>query len=222
MAVAKLKSGNREQTIARLAQDFGKPLKGIPKIVENLLQVYGDAVKESRVAGRPLSFRVEVGPKGKTVWTLMQEAAIAGEAISKKQSGDHISLRYALTAARARGRILAAELLSAPDMLNADAFAQALGVTRVTVNTRRQNGQVLGLDGTKRGYRFPVWQMDSEGRPYAELAELHQRLGGPWAVYRFLVQTHGELNGLTGLEALRRGKSKAVLKAAESVGRDFQ
>jgi hypothetical protein len=40
-----------------------------------------------------------------------------------------------------------------------------LGTTRVTVNTKRQSGQVLGLDGAKRGFRFPVWQLDAEGKP---------------------------------------------------------
>lgn len=44
-------------------------------------------------------------------------------------------------------------------MLSADAFADLLGVTRVTVNTKRQDGQVLGLDGAKRGFRFPAWQL---------------------------------------------------------------
>ena len=74
----------------------------------------------------------------------------------------------------------------------------------------------------KRGFRFPVWQLDADGKRYADLAVLHERLGGPWAVYRFLVQPHGELGGLTGREALERGKAKAALDAAESVGRDFR
>ncbi|MEN2980530.1 hypothetical protein P7L78_09845 [Tistrella bauzanensis] len=51
---------------------------------------------------------------------------------------------------------------------------------------------------------------------------LHERLGGPWAVYRFLVQPHGELDGLTGREALARGNAKAVFATAESVGRDVR
>jgi hypothetical protein len=55
-----------------------------------------------------------------------------------------------------------------------------------------------------------------------ELPALHERLGGPWAVYRFLVQPHGELAGLTGREALERGKVEAALEAAESVGRTFR
>ena len=107
-------------------------------------------------------------------------------------------------------------------MLSAEAFAEVLGTARVTVNTKRQSGQVLGLDGAKRGFRFPLWQLNAEGKPFAELPILHKQLGGAWAVYRFLVQQHGELDGLTGQQALERGKSKAVLTAAESVSRDFR
>jgi hypothetical protein len=49
---------------------------------------------------------------------------------------------------------------------------------------------------------------------------LFARLGGsPWAVYRFLVQRHPELNGLTGRDALACGRSAEALEVAESVVR---
>lgn len=63
--------------------------------------------------------------------------------------------------------------------------------------------------------------VDPEGKPYAGLRTLYERLGGPWAVHRFLVQPHAGLGGLSGREALERGKIEAALEAAESVGRDF-
>ncbi len=44
-------------------------------------------------------------------------------------------------------------------MLSAEAFADLLGVSRVTVTTNRQNGQVLGLEGPNGGFRFPSWQL---------------------------------------------------------------
>ena len=106
------------------------------------------------------------------------------------------------------------------DMLSADAFAELLGTTRTTVNAKRQNGQLIGLDGAKRGYRFPTWQLDGDGRPYAALPKLFERLGkNPWAVYRFLTSPHNELKGRTGLDALRRGESAAALDVAESISR---
>ncbi len=198
-----------------------KALTSNPKRMEVLLQVYGDAIIQSRTAGRPVSFRVEVDPEGETVLTPVEDVAAAPEPVEEAGAPD-AELEAALAAARERGRLRAAEILGGDDMLSADAFAKMLGTTRVTVNTKRQSGQVLGLDGAKRGFRFPVWQLDAEGKPYAELAVLHERLGGPWAVYRFLVQPHGELDGLTGREALEQGKVKAALEAAESVGRDFR
>jgi hypothetical protein len=60
-------------------------------------------------------------------------------------------LQDALAAARERGRLRAADILSSEDMLSAEDFAKLLGTTRVTVNTKRQSGQILGLDGAKRG-----------------------------------------------------------------------
>jgi hypothetical protein len=186
-----------------------------------LLQGYGDAIVKSRAAGRPVSFRVEVDPEGETVVTAVEEAIAARETVQAAAAPD-AELTAALAAARERGRLRAAEILGGDDMLSAKDFAKMLGTTRVTVNAKRQSGQILGLDGAKRGFRFPVWQLDAEGRPYSELAALHERLGGPWAVYRFLVQPHGELDGLTGCEALERGKVQAALEAAESIGRDFR
>jgi hypothetical protein len=195
-------------------------LASSPKRVKALLQGYGDAITKSRTAGRRVSFRVDVDPDGETIVAPFDEAVAAPLPVLEEPTD--LELQAALSAARERGRLRAAEILGGGDMLSADAFAKILGTTRVTVNTKRQSGQVLGLDGAKRGFRFPVWQLDAEGKPYAELAMLHERLGGPWAVYRFLVQPHGELDGLTGREALERGKVKAALEAVESIGRDFR
>lgn len=237
MAATKSKTGTRNGAGRRLA---GESLKGTvslklqlpatvyekftraPKLMKALLQIYGDAIARSRRDGRPVSFRVDVDPEGKTVVTPVEDTTTGSEVARESAAAPAGDLEAALAAARERGRLRAAEILSGGDMLNADAFAKMLGTTRVTVNTKRQNGQILGLDGTKRGFRFPVWQLDAEGKPYAELAALHDLLGSPWAVYRFLIQPHGELDGLTGHEALERGEGDAVLAAAESVGRDFR
>lgn len=197
-------------------------IAGKPARVKALLQQYGEAVVRSREAGRSVSFRVDVDPAGAATVTPVEEVT-PDQAYPVEETGEPgFELQEALAAARDRGRLRAAEILGAEDMLSAEAFAEVLGTTRVTVNTKRQSGQVLGLDGAKRGFRFPLWQLDAEGRPFAELPILHEQLGGAWAVYRFLVQPHGELDGLTGREALEQGKSKAVLRAAESVARDFR
>ncbi|QLH40890.1 MAG: XRE family transcriptional regulator [Defluviicoccus sp.] len=206
----------------KVSDNATKALTENPKRVKALLQVYGDALDRSRSADRQVSFRIDVDPEGEVVVTPVEEAIAPPAPVVKDDVEPDIELQGALAAARERGQLRAAEILGGEDMLSADEFAKLLGTTRVTVNTKRHNCQILGLDGAKRGFRFPAWQLDSEGKPYAELAALHERLGGPWAVYRFLVQPHGELGGLTGRQALERGKSSAALEAAESVGRDFR
>jgi hypothetical protein len=199
-----------------------KALAGKPDRMKALLQQYGEAIIRSQTAGRAVSFRVDIDPAGATTVTPVEEVAPAQAHLPEETGMPDAELQDALAGARERGRLRAAEILGADDMLSAEAFAKLLGTTRVTVNTKRQSGQLLGIDGAKRGFRFPIWQLDAEGKPFAELAALHERLGGAWAVYRFLVQPHGELDGLTGREALERGKSKTVLEAAESAGRDFR
>jgi hypothetical protein len=206
----------------RVPETACKALTSSPNRMMTLLQGYGDAIAKSRTAGRPVSFRVDVDPDGETVVTPVEDAIGAPEPVVEETAVLDAELTAALAGARERGRLRAGEILSGDDMLAAEDFAKMLGTTRVTVNAKRQSGQILGLDGAKRGFRFPVWQLDAEGKPYAELTALHERLDGPWAVYRFLVQPHGELGGLTGREALERGKGKAALEAAESIGRDFR
>ena len=52
--------------------------------------------------------------------------------------------------------------------------------------------------------------------------QLFERFGdSPWAVYRFLVQSHPELDGETGRDALRKGRTADVIEAAESVAETF-
>lgn len=130
-------------------------------------------------------------------------------------------IHAALAAARNRGRLRAAEILDGDDMLSSDAFAEVLGYTQEAVTIFQQRGQVLGLSGGGSGVRFPAWQLNAEGVPYPELELLHRCLGGPWAVYRFLVQPHGALDGLTGRQALEGGKGKNALDTAEGIARDF-
>ena len=192
---------------------------GKPSKVKPVLKGYGEAVARSRAAGRTVSFRVEVDPSGGATVTALEQTPSEGAVLPAEAAvGPDADLQSALEEARHRGRARAAEILTGEDMLSADEFAALLGTSRMTVNTKRQNHQVLGLDGAKRGFRFPAWQVDENGKPFATLPALFKRLGGgPWSVYRFLVQAHPELDGLTGREALRRGKADQALEVAESI-----
>lgn len=191
-----------------------------------LIRQYAKAVQLSRKAGHQVSFRVVVDPQAgaQTISVVKEEPLPYQDEFPVEEVPEpDDELQAALAAARVRGRRRVAEILGEDDMLSAEAFADLLGVSRVTVNTKRQNGQVLGLDGAKRGFRFPSWQLDRDGRPHAALPKLHQILGGAWAVYRFLATPHGALDGRMGLDALKRGQGEEVIAAAEGVARgDFR
>jgi hypothetical protein len=179
-----------------------------------LIKTYGVAIEKSRLMGRTVSFVVQVGPRGDPTFRQVEDTPEP----AARTATDEDDLPTALEAARDRGRMRVADILGGKDMLSAEAFALLIGTSRVTVNAKRQSHQVLGLEGAKRGFRFPEWQVGADGKPFAALPELFQRLGGnPWAVYRFLVQHHPELDGQSGREALAHGRSAEVMEVAESV-----
>jgi biotin operon repressor len=112
-------------------------------------------------------------------------------------------------------------LLQRADMLNGEQLAAELGLSRATVDNRRQEGKLLALEfGAKRGFRFPQWQRDLLEEPdiRASFEAVLNRLAPaePWSRYRFFVQSSPELDGRTPVEALRAGEGEAVLRAAES------
>jgi hypothetical protein len=156
---------------------------------------------------------------GRPVDLVLKVSAVLGIALVEQDAPSNgTNLKDALKAARERGRLRVAKILDSQEMLTAQEFAEFLGTSRVTVNNKRQKHQILGLEGARRGFRFPKWQVGENGRPFSALPHLFERLGGDaWAVYRFLLQHHPELDGLTGREALRRGKSKEAIEVAESI-----
>jgi hypothetical protein len=191
------------------------PPKGQDNPLKRLLGTLSEVAERSHLTGQTVGVRIEIDPGGRI--RIISEGEDDPRDLEPKRDPD---LENALTAARERGQNRVAEILRGDDMLSADAFAALLGTSRVTVNAKRVTCQVLGLEGAKRGFRFPKWQIGQDGKPFSALPKLFDRLGDdPWAVYRFLVQHHPELDGLTGCEALRRGKTKQAIEAAESVAR---
>lgn len=191
-----------------------------------LIERYQEAIVRSRKIGSRVSFRVEVDPAaGAQTITPVEEQPLASAEVFlvEDTAMPDAELEGALAAARERGRKRVAEIVAGEEMLSAQAFASLLGTSRVTINAWRQSGQVLGVDGPKRGFRFPDWQLDNDGRPFNALAALHRTLGNSaWAVYRFLLSRHGALDGRTGLRALQQGDEASVLAAAEGMARgDF-
>jgi hypothetical protein len=125
----------------------------------------------------------------------------------------------ALKRAYEKGAVAAAAVLAGPDMLSSDQMAARLGISREAVHQKRRRGELLGLEGAKRGVRFPDWQIGVDGSPLSALPNLHAGLGSPWAVFRFLTQRHPELDMCTGLMAVSNPKwASAALLLANSVG----
>jgi hypothetical protein len=189
--------------------------------MELVLGALHAATTKSRSAGTALQFIVEVKPNGTPrIVEALGDATGHAQARGALEidAEEEAELEQALGEARERGRHLVAQILVGDDMLSADAFADHLQTTRATINAWRQSHQVLGLQGATRGYRYPVWQIGADGRPFAALPKLFENLtGGPWTVYRFLTQHHDALDGLTGLEALQHGREAAAIEAASGI-----
>ena len=189
-----------------------KTLSARPATVKILVEQFGHLVARTKASGKARGFTVMIDAKGNAKFGPLPR----GEAPSLAKTEDE-RLEASLDAARERGRLRAAQILDQDDMLTAEQFAERLGVSRMTVNARRQKHELLGLDGAKRGFRFPAWQVDDDGKAFDALPRLFELLGdNAWTVYRFLTQRHAALEGSAAKDALRQGKTPQVLQAAES------
>lgn len=178
-------------------------------VIENL----GHALAETRKTGRGVRFSVEVTPEGTVrIVHTPENQDVAGTQATERTPGS------GLARAKARGDALAASILAREDMVTAEELAQRMGTTRVTVNASRHARQLIGLEGATRGYRYPVWQLDRDGRPFAIIPDLFTTLGdSPWTIYRFLTQKHPELEGRSAVTALEEGEDRRVLSVAASI-----
>ena len=230
MAVAKKKNGRSEKSRRRIAP-LGLPQKGAGETVKESVKVSkaktvgrvvpGKAATKGVISGfaRAVQRVVSSGKAVQMTVIIEPDAAprIAVEELEPAVARDELDI--ALSAAKRRGAARVADILNGPDMLTADAFAEEIGATRETVHKKRRRHEVLGLEGPKRGVRFPKWQLNRSGELLVGLPLLFEALGEhPWAVYRFLLQGHPELDGATGLEALKAGRIEEVIGVAGSVG----
>ena len=116
----------------------------------------------------------------------------------------------------------AAGLHKDPNMLNDEAFSAALGVSRQTVNEWRQQRRVIGLKSNRKGFRYPLTQLDSHKRLLSALPLLVQVFGNShWAAWSWLTAPHAGFEDSTPLDALKSGEEDKVLAAAEGAGGDF-
>lgn len=199
------------------------PLAGHGPTVGRVLAGLGEALGRAAATGRPTRLTVVVGPRRAEPEVAVEDLLPADEDAGRGGVGDAgDELDAALAEARGRGARRAAEVLAGPGMLGADAFAALIGATRETVRQKRRRREVLGLEGARRGVRYPDWQVGDDGGLLPALPRLFGLLGdSPWAVHRFLLQRHPELDGARALDALKAGRAGDVLTAAENAGRAF-
>ena len=179
--------------------------------VRSVLAKVERAVRDAESAHQPVKLIILLYPSRKAAQVDVEPLAPADE------------LGAALTEARTRGAARAAEILTGPDMLGADAFARTLGMTREAVRQKLMRRDVLGLTGAKRGVRYPAWQVTPDGGLLPRLREVFEAVGDqPWTVYRFLTQPNPATGGRAPRDLLRAGEAGRVLAAAEAFGRgDF-
>jgi len=154
--------------------------------------------------------------QGQITETLQGEVLQQMETAEQRQALDR-----ALSDSRARGSELIGAVLQQPDMLSAEDMARHMGTTRDTVNRRRKDGRLLGLEGAKRGYRYPAWQLDDSGRPFEVLPKLLEAAGDPWAAYRALIERHPEMGNISGIDAIRQGRAPELVELVEHFGETF-
>jgi hypothetical protein len=190
-----------------LKPDLMKEIIARKRAAQSVLSGFGQAVLQAERSGKAVRMTVMVEPR-------VTSPQIAVEEIAAQADDD-----LEVAAARVRGAARVADILNGADMLSADQFAEEIGATRETVHKKRQRHEVLGLEGPKRGVRFPKWQLDLSGELLPGLPSLFGALGNhPWAVFRFLLNEHPELGGSTGLAALRGGRISDAVSVAETIG----
>ena len=182
---------------------IAKKKAALSKVIAN----YADTAARAKKTGKSLIVAYRVSPNGKI-------EIVRAEAAEKPARSP---LDAAIARAKGRGSAKIADILKGEDMLTADAFGKLIGTTHTTVNAKRKVHEVLGLEGTTRGVRYPRWQITADHLPLPGLVQVFEALGDqPWAVYRFLRTAHAELGGATALDALKAGRVDAVLGVASN------
>jgi hypothetical protein len=140
-------------------------------------------------------------------------ADVIGEQVPSKQERVEIELYALMRSFRLRRELLA-------NSLTATQVADLLGTSRQTPHDRvRSDTLIAVLDNG--ALRFPAWQFDSEG-PDGVVPGLPEVLKAlhisPLNKVSWLVHPNTYLEGLTPLEALRKGRVDLVKELAETIG----
>jgi hypothetical protein len=149
-----------------------------------------------------------------TDFELLVNAISATSTAAASTDGDPL-IRAKLRGIEHRKRIL--EKLGGT--LSAEQVSELIGISRQAVDRRRSQNQLIALTQGKRGYAYPAFQFE-DGKALDGLKEVLDALSGhdPWMQSIFFANGNDRLNGRTPLDALRQGKTEAVVRAAEAYG----
>ncbi len=107
--------------------------------------------------------------------------------------------------------------LDMSETLSSDEIAVRLDTNRETIKRWRAAGRLIGVEGAKRGVRYPVAQLGPNVAPLKGIPEVLEALGGDhWEAWRFLADEIDELDGMTGFDALRDDRLQEVLEVLEA------
>jgi hypothetical protein len=103
--------------------------------------------------------------------------------------------------------------------LGAQEVASLLNISRQAAYKRYRAGRLLAVDCGRHGFSFPAWQF-VPGGVLPGLEEVLPALADfdPWMKLAFFLEENAATGGKPPLAALRRGKIKDVLRAAELHG----
>lgn len=98
------------------------------------------------------------------------------------------------------------------EMLTSRQAATQLGITTQTINYRRRNRKLLGLDlEGETEYRYPHWQFN--GKVLSSLPAVLEAMFGvdSWGIYLFLLRREGLLQGQSPIQLLNNSNEKEVV-----------
>jgi hypothetical protein len=149
-----------------------------------------------------------------TDFELLVNALSAASIAAESSDGDPLN-RAKLRGIEHRKRII--EKLGGT--LSVEQVSELIGISRQAVDKRRSQNQLIGLIQGKRGYAYPAFQFE-DGKALDGLKDVLGALSGhdPWMQSIFFANGNDRLNHRTPLDALRKGETEAVVRAAEAYG----
>ena len=191
---------------AALSEPFGDPVRNVAakrswRALHRILEsATPDNVEDVASQSSDLAVVVRALEQPEAIDTLKQEDPFAGAR---------------LRGVRERERLLSEE----GGTWTVEEVAKHLHLTRQTVNLRRKQGGLLGLDAGRHGFRYPAWQFARSGT----IKGLEETLAAlkhldPWMQQVFMLGGNARLKEKRPIDVLRAGDISAVVKAGSSFG----